>query len=152
MRITREQAASNRKQVLAAATEQFREFGFDGVAVADLMSGAGLDTAQYSGKFSDYKLLAGASTAATSTLTDNRPLTPGPSTDGVDSLSNVERLQFSGERLALDLLRAEKILVTHGRGFNWPDPDHLRIVTLPGVEVLEDAITRFGDFLSTYRQ
>jgi alanine-synthesizing transaminase len=56
------------------------------------------------------------------------------------------------ERMALDLLRAEKILVTHGRGFNWPDPDHLRIVTLPGVDVLEDAITRFGDFLSTYRQ
>jgi alanine-synthesizing transaminase len=56
------------------------------------------------------------------------------------------------ERMALDLLRAQKILVTHGRGFNWPEPDHLRIVTLPSVEVLEDAITRFGDFLSTYRQ
>jgi alanine-synthesizing transaminase len=56
------------------------------------------------------------------------------------------------ERMALDLLRAEKILVTHGRGFNWPAPDHLRIVTLPSVETLEDAITRFGDFLSTYRQ
>jgi alanine-synthesizing transaminase len=56
------------------------------------------------------------------------------------------------ERMALDLLRAEKILVTHGRGFNWPDPDHLRIVTLPGVDVLEDAIGRFGSFLSSYRQ
>jgi alanine-synthesizing transaminase len=56
------------------------------------------------------------------------------------------------ERMALDLLRSEKILVTHGRGFNWPDPDHLRIVTLPNVDVLEDAIGRFGDFLSTYHQ
>jgi alanine-synthesizing transaminase len=56
------------------------------------------------------------------------------------------------ERMALDLLRAEKILVTHGRGFNWPDPDHLRIVTLPSVEILEDAIGRFGDFLQTYSQ
>jgi alanine-synthesizing transaminase len=56
------------------------------------------------------------------------------------------------ERMALDLLRAEKILVTHGRGFNWPDPDHLRMVTLPSVEVLETAITRLGEFLSTYRQ
>jgi alanine-synthesizing transaminase len=56
------------------------------------------------------------------------------------------------ERMALDLLRAEQILVTHGRGFNWPDPDHLRIVTLPSVEILTDAITRFGDFLSTYHQ
>ncbi|HEX3824237.1 MAG TPA: pyridoxal phosphate-dependent aminotransferase [Mycobacteriales bacterium] len=56
------------------------------------------------------------------------------------------------ERMALDLLRAEKILITHGRGFNWPDADHVRIVTLPSVEVLTDAITRFGDFLSTYHQ
>jgi alanine-synthesizing transaminase len=55
------------------------------------------------------------------------------------------------ERLALDLLRSERILVTHGRGFNWPDPDHLRIVTLPNTEVLEDAIGRFGDFLGSYR-
>jgi alanine-synthesizing transaminase len=56
------------------------------------------------------------------------------------------------ERMALDLLRSQKILVTHGRGFNWPDPDHLRIVTLPSVEILEDAIGRFGEFLSTYAQ
>ena len=56
------------------------------------------------------------------------------------------------ERMALDLLKAEKILVTHGRGFNWPEPDHLRIVTLPAVEVLEDAIGRFGRFLESYRQ
>jgi alanine-synthesizing transaminase len=56
------------------------------------------------------------------------------------------------ERLALDLLRSEKILVTYGTGFNWPDNDHLRIVTLPSVEVLEDAITRFGHFLETYQQ
>jgi alanine-synthesizing transaminase len=56
------------------------------------------------------------------------------------------------ERLALDLLRAERILVTHGRGFNWPDTDHLRIVTLPSVDVLTDALGRFGEFLSSYRQ
>jgi Ca2+-binding RTX toxin-like protein len=68
-----------------------------------LDGGGGLDTAQYSGKFSDYKLVAGASTAATSTLTDNRPLTPSPSTDGADSLVNVERLQFSDVKVALDL-------------------------------------------------
>ncbi|HVS68026.1 MAG TPA: pyridoxal phosphate-dependent aminotransferase [Mycobacteriales bacterium] len=54
------------------------------------------------------------------------------------------------QKFALDLLRTEKILVTYGTGFNWPDPDHLRIVTLPSVEVLTDAITRIGDFLSTY--
>ena len=42
--------------------------------------------------------------------------------------------------------------MTHGRGFNWPKPDHLRIVTLPNVEILEDAITRFGEFLTSYTQ
>ncbi|HEX3705531.1 MAG TPA: pyridoxal phosphate-dependent aminotransferase [Mycobacteriales bacterium] len=56
------------------------------------------------------------------------------------------------QQLALDLLRAEKILVTYGTGFNWPSHDHIRIVTLPHAEVLADAITRFGDFLSTYHQ
>jgi alanine-synthesizing transaminase len=56
------------------------------------------------------------------------------------------------ERMALDLLKTQKILVTHGRGFNWPDPDHLRIVTLPSVETLEDAITRFGEFITSYSQ
>jgi alanine-synthesizing transaminase len=56
------------------------------------------------------------------------------------------------QQLALDLLRAEKILVTYGTGFNWPYPDHIRIVTLPHAEVLADAITRFGSFLSTYHQ
>jgi alanine-synthesizing transaminase len=56
------------------------------------------------------------------------------------------------ERMALDLLRSQQILITHGTGFNWAEPDHLRIVTLPHAEVLADAITRFGDFLSTYSQ
>ena len=56
------------------------------------------------------------------------------------------------ERMALDLLRQEQILLTHGTGFNWHRPDHVRIVTLPNVDILTDAITRFGDFLSTYRQ
>ena len=51
----------------------------------------------------------------------------------------------------IDLLRAKKILVTHGTGFNWPEPDHFRLVTLPDVEVLEEAIGRIADFLATRR-
>lgn len=53
-------------------------------------------------------------------------------------------------RFVLDLLRAEHVLVVQGTGFNWPDHDHLRIVTLPHVEDLEDAIGRLARFLSTY--
>ena len=56
------------------------------------------------------------------------------------------------ERLALDLLRDQQILLTQGTGFNFPTPDHLRIVTLPHAEVLADAITRLGSFLSKYSQ
>jgi alanine-synthesizing transaminase len=56
------------------------------------------------------------------------------------------------ERFALDLLRDQKILVVQGTGFNWPRPDHFRIVTLPHVDDLEEAITRIGRFLASYRQ
>lgn len=51
----------------------------------------------------------------------------------------------------IELLRAKKILVTHGTGFNWIEPDHFRLVTLPDVDVLEEAIGRIGEFLSEYR-
>jgi alanine-synthesizing transaminase len=47
----------------------------------------------------------------------------------------------------IDLLRSKKILVTHGTGFNWPDPNDFRLVTLPTVVELEDAIGRIASFL-----
>jgi alanine-synthesizing transaminase len=56
------------------------------------------------------------------------------------------------EAFVIDLLRAQHILVTHGTGFNWFRPDHFRLVTLPDVEVLTEAIGRIGDFLATRRQ
>jgi len=56
------------------------------------------------------------------------------------------------EQFALDFLRKKKILVTHGRGFHWDQPDHFRIVYLPEKEQLEYACKELGDFLSTYHQ
>jgi alanine-synthesizing transaminase len=56
------------------------------------------------------------------------------------------------EQFVLDLLREEKIQVVQGTGFNWPTPDHFRILTLPHAPTLDDAITRIGGFLETYRQ
>jgi alanine-synthesizing transaminase len=50
-----------------------------------------------------------------------------------------------------DFLVAEHVLLVQGTGFNWPTPDHLRIVTLPEARVLTDAIERLGNFLSSYR-
>src|SRR4051812_3217848 len=56
------------------------------------------------------------------------------------------------EAFVIELLRAKKLLVTHGTGFNWSRPDHFRLVTLPDVTVLEEAIGRIADFLAVRRQ
>jgi alanine-synthesizing transaminase len=53
--------------------------------------------------------------------------------------------------VALRFLKEEKVLLVHGTGFNWPTPDHLRIVFLPHVEELQPAMERFAAFLSRLR-
>ncbi len=55
-------------------------------------------------------------------------------------------------QMVLDLLRSEKIMIVHGTGFNWPEPDHFRIVTLPAARQLADAVKRIGSFLDGYSQ
>jgi alanine-synthesizing transaminase len=57
----------------------------------------------------------------------------------------------SDEKFALDLLEQQKILVSHGTAFNWIRPDHFRLVTLPNVEDLQEAVGRIAEFLSTYK-
>jgi alanine-synthesizing transaminase len=54
------------------------------------------------------------------------------------------------EKLVLDLLKQEKILLVEGRAFNWSAPDHLRFVFLPYVDQLEPAIKKFASFLERY--
>ena len=56
------------------------------------------------------------------------------------------------EKFMFDLLRAEKIQMVQGTGFNWPTPDHFRVVTLPWARDLERAIERLGNCLSSYKQ
>lgn len=56
------------------------------------------------------------------------------------------------EKFALDFLREKKVLIVHGGGFNWQQPDHFRIVYLPRIEVLEESLTKLGEFLQTYHQ
>lgn len=56
------------------------------------------------------------------------------------------------QKLVLDLLLQEKVLLVQGSAFNWPWPDHLRIVTLPRVDELETAIGKFGRFMQHYHQ
>lgn len=56
------------------------------------------------------------------------------------------------ERFVLDFLKAEKVLLVQGTGFNWSAPDHFRLVFLPRLDELEKAINKLADFLSSYRQ
>lgn len=59
---------------------------------------------------------------------------------------------INDERFALDLLRDKKLLLIHGGGFNWKQPDHFRIVYLPRIEVLKEAAEKIRDFFSYYHQ
>ena len=55
-------------------------------------------------------------------------------------------------KFALDLLQQKKILIVQGTGFNWHSPDHFRVVYLPRIEVLEEAMKKLEHFLSYYHQ
>ena len=56
------------------------------------------------------------------------------------------------EQMVIDLLESQHLLLSHGTGFNLPTADHLRMVFLAPVDVLDDAIGRFAAFLETYQQ
>jgi len=56
------------------------------------------------------------------------------------------------QQFVLDLLIDQKVLLVQGTGFNWPEPDHFRIVFLPTVEELGPTIDKIGLFLKDYDQ
>ncbi|WP_341877806.1 pyridoxal phosphate-dependent aminotransferase [Defluviitalea saccharophila] len=56
------------------------------------------------------------------------------------------------ERFVLDFLKDKKILLTHGGGFHWENPDHFRIVYLPEKPQLQMASDALADFMSYYTQ
>ncbi|KQT37619.1 MULTISPECIES: pyridoxal phosphate-dependent aminotransferase [unclassified Methylophilus] len=56
------------------------------------------------------------------------------------------------QQFILDLLLEEKVLLVQGTGFNWPSPDHFRVVFLPNVDDLTEAMTRIGRYLDGYRK
>jgi len=55
------------------------------------------------------------------------------------------------EQFMLEFLRQEQVLLVPGKGFNWEQPDHFRIVYLPTVDVLEASMKKFDKFLENYR-
>jgi len=56
------------------------------------------------------------------------------------------------QQFAYELLAEEKVLIVQGSGFNWPAPDHFRLVFLPNSDDLTEAIGRIERFLSHYRK
>ena len=56
------------------------------------------------------------------------------------------------QQFVLELLEDEKVLVVQGTGFNWPHPDHFRLVFLPNSDDLTEAIGRIAHFLDGYRR
>ena len=66
---------------------------------------------------------------------------------------DIDRFKIkSDEKFVLDLLEEKQVLVVQGSGFNWSKPDHFRIVFLPELTMLDEALSRIEDFLSSYQQ
>ncbi len=67
----------------------------------------------------------------------------------------VDRKKFNihdDEKFVLDFLQEKHVLLVHGRGFNWIEPDHFRIVYLPDMDVLSRSMTKMKEFLEDYQQ
>ncbi len=66
---------------------------------------------------------------------------------------DVKRFNITDDtRFAMDFLRKKNVLIVPGSGFNWHQPDHFRVVYLPRIEVLHEAMDKLEDFLKFYRQ
>jgi Aspartate/tyrosine/aromatic aminotransferase len=59
---------------------------------------------------------------------------------------------YDDEKFVLDFLQEKKILLTHGKGFNWNKPDHFRVVYLPRKDELQIAMRKMEEFLKVYKQ
>lgn len=56
------------------------------------------------------------------------------------------------EQFVLDFLRQKQVLLVHGGGFHWEEPNHFRIVYLPQKQIISEALQKLGEFLQTYHQ
>ena len=66
---------------------------------------------------------------------------------------SMKKFNITDDRqFALDLLHEKHILLVPGSGFDFPTPDHFRIVMLPEPEQMAQAMRDLGDFLSHYHQ
>ena len=59
---------------------------------------------------------------------------------------------YNDEQFALDFLHDKQVLIVPGKGFNWNQPDHFRIVYLPDIRQLDKAMKKMKEFFATYKQ
>ena len=59
---------------------------------------------------------------------------------------------YDDQKFLLDFLLEKKVLLVQGTGFNWPAPDHFRVVFLPTVAEIKTVAQQMADFLKGYRQ
>ena len=77
----------------------------------------------------------------------------GAAPGGVASSDGIPRCKDpDDQKFLLDFLLAKKVLMVQGTGFNWPKPDHFRVVFLPTAEEIRQVAERMTDFLKDYRQ
>ncbi|MDR0884705.1 MAG: pyridoxal phosphate-dependent aminotransferase [Oscillospiraceae bacterium] len=66
---------------------------------------------------------------------------------------DAKRFNITDDRqFCMDFLRSKHVLLVNGRGFNWPEPDHFRIVYLPPADELAGLSNSLGSFLAEYQQ
>ncbi|HBR29826.1 MAG TPA: aminotransferase [Firmicutes bacterium] len=66
---------------------------------------------------------------------------------------DVDRYRITDDQQFIkDFLTTEKVLLVQGTGFNWPAPDHFRVVLLPEIATLSSSFDRLENFLATYVQ
>jgi alanine-synthesizing transaminase len=59
---------------------------------------------------------------------------------------------YDDQKFLLDFLVEKKVLMVQGTGFNWPSPDHFRVVFLPTADEIRLVARKMADFLEEYRQ
>lgn len=63
---------------------------------------------------------------------------------------DLKKFRFQTDmEMVLDMLEEKRVLLVQGTGFNWPEPDHFRLVFLPPPADLENAITKMDDYFQS---
>ena len=156
MRVTKEQAAKNRQRIIEIASQLFREQGFDGIGVADLMKQSGFTHGGFYGHFdSKEELMTEACTHAGSGLVSQlrdrvNDASENPLAAVIQSYLTMEHCEHPGQGCVVVALGSEAS--RHGEGVNRALTDSLRELfdLLASIVPGRTKAARFERALSTY--